>query len=161
MNATDRKRTFEAWLTAHRGLVAKVVRAYAASAHDADDLFQEITAQLWLSVPNFDGQSKVSTWIYRVALFTAITWTRKERRHRHGREPLVDLTADDPGADPRIGWLYRRIAELEPVDRSLMLLLLEGLSYQEMASMLGISESNVGVRIHRIKKRFGGEAREG
>jgi DNA-directed RNA polymerase specialized sigma24 family protein len=107
------------------------------------------------SGPSGRGDAAVTTWIYRVALNTAIDWTRKERRHRHGQQPLDSvaglLTVSPAVRDPRLDWLYRQIHGLSDVDRSLALLLLDGFSYRDMADIVGISENHVGVRIHRIK----------
>jgi len=158
MDEAEQKRVFEEWLESHKGLLFKVVRAYAVTRQDQDDLFQEITTQVWRSIPGFRGDSAVTTWIYRVALNTAISWTHKERRHRDGKQPLdgsefaVLLAA--PAVDPRIEWLYEQIRQLNEVDRSLTLLLLDGFSYKEMAAMLGITESYVGVKINRIKAQL-------
>jgi len=132
MQEQEQKQIFDNWLSQHKGILFKIVRAYAFNAHDQDDLFQEIALQLWRSIPEFRGEAKASTWIYRVALYTASAWTRH----------------------PRVDWLYEQIAQLDPIDRSVCLLMLEGFSYKEMAEMLGISESNVGVKIHRIKQRL-------
>ncbi|MFT7678322.1 MAG: RNA polymerase sigma-70 factor (ECF subfamily) [Planctomycetota bacterium] len=156
MNDTDQRRTLDEWLSAHRGLLFKVVRAYAFDAHDREDLFQEVAFQLWNSIPNFRGDSKASTWVYRVALYAGIEWSRKERR-RSDKQERLDVSEHGqgltlPDEDGRVAWLYGRIAQLEPLDRSLMLLVLEGLSYREMAQTLGISESNVGAKISRIKQ---------
>ncbi len=101
--------------------------------------------------------TKASTWIYRVALFAAMTWARREKNRPQTR-PLSEVehvltTTGRPG-DDRLDWLYAQIALLNPVDRSLCLLLLDGYSYKEMAALLGISESNVGVKIHRIKQHL-------
>jgi RNA polymerase sigma-70 factor, ECF subfamily len=165
MRESERRRVFDEWTRAHRGLLLKVVRMYAFTPEDQDDLFQEIALQLWHSVPKHRGESAQTTWIYRVALYTALGWTRKERRHRTGHLPLdaVDpaLHAIPERRDERLEWLYGRIAELHEADRSLMLLLLEGFGYREMAEILGISESNVGVKISRIKRRFAILATEG
>ena len=156
MRFSEQKTVFDSWLSTHQGVLFKVVRAYAFSPHDQEDLFQEIATQLWISVPNFAGNCAPSTWIYRVALNTAISWSRKElRRQDKVNEPLDGVEAalrpSDADADPRLDWLYDEIRQLSELDRSLTLLLLDGFSYQEMAAALGISESNVGVRIHRIK----------
>jgi RNA polymerase sigma-70 factor (ECF subfamily) len=145
---------FVEWLKSHEGLFFKVVRAYAFTPQDQEDLFQEIATQVWRSIPGFRGDSAVTTWIYRVALNTAIGWTQKERRHRDGKQALDGVEpAIQPSAatDPRIEWLYEQIRQLNEVDRSLTLLLLDGFSYKEMAAMLGITESYVGVKINRIK----------
>jgi RNA polymerase sigma-70 factor (ECF subfamily) len=156
MNELEQKRILQDWLRTHRGLLTKVLRAYAFQTHDQQDLYQEIAFQLWKSIPNFQGQSMVSTWVYRVALYSGIEWSRKERR-RKDKQADLELALDCPNGealneDPRVSWLYGRIARLEPLDRSLMLLLLEGQSYSEMADTLGVSISNVGVKISRIKQ---------
>lgn len=140
----------------HPGLLFKVIRAYAFHDADREDLFQEISLQLWHSIPGFRGQSSESTWIYRVALNTAIKWSSREHRHREGRQSIHEMTTllphPDYQPDDRLAWLYEQIARLNEVDRSLTLLWLEGFPYKEIASLMGISESNVGVRIHRIKQ---------
>ncbi len=165
MRESERRRIFDDWTRAHTGLLLKVVRMYAFTPEDQDDLFQEIALQLWHSIGKHRGESAETTWIYRVALYTALAWTRKERRHRTGHSPLDQvepaLRAIPEHRDDRLDWLYGRIAELNEADRSLMLLLLEGFGYREMAEVLGISESNVGVKISRIKRRFAILATEG
>jgi RNA polymerase sigma-70 factor (ECF subfamily) len=162
MNDTEQKRILDEWLHTHRGLLFKVLRAFAFSAHDQDDLFQEIAFQLWQSIPNFKGDASVSTWVYRVALYSAIKWSQKEQRRKDKHEDLdvssyvqCNQPSDD---DPRVAWLYQQIGQLAPIDRSLILLQLEGLSYQEMSEALGISESNVGVKINRIKKKMASQS---
>ncbi len=96
-----------------------------------------------------------STWIYRVALYTATVWVRKEKS-RPPAQPLAEveraLTVTNPSGDDHSDWLYEQIGQLEPIDRSVCLLLLDGFSYKEMADLLGISDSNVGVKVHRIKQ---------
>lgn len=158
MRDSERRQVFDRWTQEHRGLLLKIVRMYAFSPEDQDDLFQEISVQLWRSVPNHRGESAETTWIYRVALYTALGWKRKERPHHVDRVPLEEaepaLRAIPEHQDERLDWLYGKIAELHEADRSLMLLLLDGLSYRDMAEILGISESNVGVKISRIKRRF-------
>ena len=106
------------------------------------------------AVDAFRGDSAASTWIYRVALNTAIAWQRRERKHGKGRQDIKaasGLLAEPAVRDPRLEWIYARIAELGEVDRSLALLMLDGFSYREMSQILGLGESNVGVRINRIK----------
>jgi RNA polymerase sigma-70 factor (ECF subfamily) len=100
--------------------------------------------------------------MYRVALNTAIAWNRREERHERGKQPLAAaagvLSASAPDSrDPRVEWLYRQIAELNEVDRSLALLMLDGFSYREMADIVGISDSYVGVKINRIKSALAGK----
>ena len=149
----ERDRIFTSWLADHKGILFKVVHAYAFEHADRQDLFQEVAVQLWRSVDAFRGDSSVPTWMYRVALNTAIAWTRKQDRHQRGKQPLEDLltTAPANGLDPRVEWLYQQIAQLKDVDRSVALLMLDGFSYKEIADVVGITESNVGVKINRIK----------
>jgi RNA polymerase sigma-70 factor (ECF subfamily) len=155
MRFAEHKSHFDSWLNLHKGVLFKVVRSYAFTRHDQEDLFQELATQVWLSIPGFKGISAPSTWIYRVALNTAISWSRKELRHREKRDSLdgaeAALEISNADMDPRLEWLYEQIARLGEIDRSVALMLLDGFSYQEIADALGMSESNVGVRIHRIK----------
>jgi RNA polymerase sigma-70 factor (ECF subfamily) len=158
MTEREQHHIFESWLTEHKALLFKVVRAYADGEKNSDDLFQEIAIQVWRSVPNFREESAVTTWLYRVALNTAIKWTRDEQKHREGRQSFENmehlLQQNRTAVDERIEWIYTEIGKLDKIDRSLCLLLLDGFSYREMSDILGISESNVGVKIHRIKKHL-------
>src|SRR6187399_1492594 len=157
MHDTDRDRIFGEWLAGHKGILFKVVHAYAFEHADRQDLFQEVVLQVWHSVDGFRGESSVPTWLYRVALNTAIAWTRKEDKHRRGKQPFEVVveglltTAPAGSPDPRVEWLYQQIAQLKDVDRSVALLLLDGFSYKEIAAIVGLTESNVGVKINRIK----------
>ena len=160
----DKQHIFDSWMAKHQGLLFKVVHAYAFTAEDREDLFQEICIQLWHSIPRYKGESAESTWVFRVALYAALAWTRKEKGYRkrnvamESNQDLLLMVARP--VDSRLAWLYEQIARLEPVDRSLMLLQLEGFTYKEMASMLGISESHVGVKINRIKKSLSNTVKE-
>ena len=164
MHDTERDRIFNEWLAAHQGILFKVVHAYAFEHADRQDLFQEIVLQVWRSVDAFRGDSSVPTWMYRVALNTAIAWTRREDRHQRGKQPLavvegLQMTVS-ASPDPRVEWLYHQIAQLKDVDRSVALLLLDGFSYKEIAAIVGITESNVGVKINRIKSALAGKRAE-
>ncbi len=161
MDRSRQQSTFDEWLKLHQGLLLRIVRAYAFTAHDRDDLLQLVALELWNSIPRFRGESRVTTWIYRVALRSALAWSQRERAQREGKQPLTDVgepiarVPDEP--NPRLEWVYARIAQLAPVERSLMLLHLDGLSYREIAETLGISEGNVGVKLGRIKKALTGQ----
>jgi len=149
--------TFKEWLNEHAGLIFRVVRAYGDSTEDRDDLFQEICLQLWLSIPRFEGKSKVSTWIYRVALNTAITRNRNEKtRRRHSKQFMEfrQQQGDAGQASEIIERLYDAVHKLPRVDASVVLMHFDGLAYSEMAEILGISESNVGVKLNRAKKQL-------
>ncbi|KAK0340318.1 hypothetical protein LTR94_031020, partial [Friedmanniomyces endolithicus] len=135
-------------------ILFKVARAYGATHSDREDLYQEIALQLWRSVDGFRGDAKVSTWIYRIALNTSLAWERRERKHSRGRETVdaaMGLLVAPDQYDPRLEWIFQRIADLDPVNRSLALLMLDGFSYRDMSQILGLSESNVGIRINRIR----------
>jgi RNA polymerase sigma-70 factor (ECF subfamily) len=163
MSEKKQKQIFDDWLSQHKGIMFKIIRAYAFNQHDQDDLFQEISLQVWKSIPEFRGESNPSTWIYRVALYTATVWVRKEKT-RPSTQSLTTvehtLTVTSHPRDERSEWLYQQIGQLDPIDRSVCLLLLDGFSYKEMAEMLGISESNVGVKVHRIKQYLIQESKE-
>jgi len=153
----EQQHIFETWLSRYKGLFFKIVRTYAVSQMDMDDLFQEVIIQVWKSVPAFREACSVSTWVYRIAINTALTWIRKEGRHRQvegiGESALL-LREGDVAPDERLAWLYEAIRQMDAIDRSIALLLLEGFSYKEMAVIMGITETNVGVKINRIKKRL-------
>ena len=164
MRDSERDRIFGEWLSGHKGILFKVVHAYAVEHADRQDLFQEIVIQIWRSVDAFRNESSVPTWMYRVALNTAVAWTRKEDRHQRGKQPLENvkslLTTSSEARDPRVEWLYQQIAQLKDVDRSVALLLLDGFSYKEIAAIVGITENNVGVKINRIKQALAGKRAE-
>jgi len=153
----EQKQIFEEWLSQHKALIFKIVRVYGFTVTDQDDLFQEIIIQVWHSIPSFRRESSVTTWLYRISLNTAIKWTKKERKH--SQSETIDgvkhiLEESRMSTDERLTWLYEEIYKLDEIDRSVTLLLLDGFSYKEMASILGITESNVGVKINRIKKQL-------
>lgn len=137
----------------------KVARAFATGA-DQHDLYHEMLVALWQSVPAWRGDSKPSTFVYRVAHNYALSWTRTRRNYRRaveqfGRESTS--TADrggDNGREELLDRLYAAIRELPELDRSLVLLSLDGLPYRDMADVLGISETNVGVRLNRARKQL-------
>jgi RNA polymerase sigma-70 factor, ECF subfamily len=152
---------FRRWLEEHTGLLLKVVRSFTTGPPDSDDLLQEILLQVWMSVPSFRAESKATTWLYRVALNTALAWKRRETKHKTRRTALpVTLEVVDHAPAPgeaqadreSLEKLYEAVRALVPADRALVLLYLDGLSYSDMAAVIGITESNVGVRLNRIKK---------
>jgi RNA polymerase sigma-70 factor (ECF subfamily) len=151
---------FQTLLAQHWGIVLKVAYSYGRSAEDRDDLAQEIALQLWRSFPRYDASRKFSTWMYRVALNVAISdW----RRHGKQAPALVSIDGDEaiqliapptPEPDERIAALNRLIAELDPLNRALLLLYLEERPYREIAEILGISETNVATKLNRLKQRI-------
>ena len=157
MTEKEQQHIFQKWLSLHKGLIFKIVRSYAREVMDQDDLFQEIMIQVWHSIPSFRHESSVTTWLYRISLNTAIKWTTKEKKHNQTKalEQVHHLLHESISPiDERLVWLYEEIYKLDESDRSLAVLLLEGFSYKEMANLIGITESNVGVKITRIKKQL-------
>ena len=152
------KDTFNTVVNEHRNLIYKVCCTYCAQPENRKDLQQEILVQLWNAFPKFDGRAKMSTWIYRVAMNTAITFYRKDKKHKAGKVSLdaalfnLPCLTVDPEPDANIEWLYLFIHELNELDKALMLLYLDGNKYSDMAEILGISETNAATKINRIKK---------
>ena len=123
---------------------------------EIDDLFQEILIRLWNGFDNYEGRSSARTWIYRVALNTAINQDKKQRRRIETVPLTVDIDpfeADNPKTE-QVRKLHDMITQLELVDRSLVLLWLEGISYDEIGAIIGITPNNVGVRLARIKEKL-------
>lgn len=159
---SDRLRELgESWIAEYRGAVWKIARAYTLTAEDCQDLTQEILLQIWRSLPQFQGGASASTWVYRVALNTALGYRRKERHRRSRQQPLFDLNevaGPEPESSVAVGdretveRLYAAIRQLPKYDAALVLLYLDGLSYRQMSEVVGISESNVGVKLNRAKK---------
>jgi len=139
----------------HHGILNKICFVYMDSNMERDDLKQEIILQLWKSYPNFQGGSSFSTWMYRVALNTALTFRKKNRTISFAR---VDDQLVDPGPSmdysEDIQTLYRAIARLNKIEKAIILLWLEEKTYQEIAATMGISEKNVGVKLVRIKSKL-------
>ena len=144
----------------NEGIIYKVSRLYADREEDRRDLYQEIIYQLWRSLDSFREDSKWSTWMYRVALNTAIANLRKKKvnvsQGQGNKESLENLKEElyDPVIEERINWLYREIEELSIVEKGIVLLYLEGKDHQEIAEITGFSRSNVGTRIGRIKDKL-------
>jgi RNA polymerase sigma-70 factor, ECF subfamily len=169
LGIADHELRFRQWLGEHTGLLLKVVRSFAEGLADQDDLFQEILLQVWLSLPNFRDDSKPTTWLYRVALNTALAWkrTEKKRRQRQGSLSISDIAAPSVSSAEAernnriVEELYAAIRAQPPAKRALVVLYLDGFTYREIAEVVGISESNVGVSLNRIKKDLAAAIKEG
>ncbi len=141
----------------HAGLVIKTAHAFTTNAADRDDLYQEILLSVWKALPQFKGQAKLSTYVYRVAHSCALNWKRSRQRYQSKVDrfalEIPDLTSS-PEERERVAWLYARIQQLPPVDRTLILLYLDKINYADIAEISGLSETNIGVRLHRIKQQL-------
>jgi RNA polymerase sigma-70 factor, ECF subfamily len=138
----------------HQGIIHKICRLYRDSKEDREDLFQEIVFQLWKSAHTFRGDAKFSSWMYRVALSTAIAGYRKKKPDIRYMPSLPDEPDVQSHADEQREQLFQALKQLNDADKALITLYLEDLSYQEIAEIAGISESNVGVRLNRIKNKI-------
>jgi len=156
----QQKQKFHNFLNEHTAVIRKVCRLYTDNHTDFHDYFQEVVLQLWRSFGSFRGESKASTWVYRVALNVCLSQLKLKKR-RITATPLdpeaAQRWADEPydtTEEEQVKQLYAAIRQLKELDRAIILLYLEERSYDEMADILGISQSNVGVRINRIKKQL-------
>ena len=141
-------------LAANQGIIGKVCSLYCGQREDYEDLFQEIIYQAWKGYGSFRGESKFSTWLYRIALNTAISSLRRRRPEVMAVAELPDHFSEGHGGDDRFGELLWAIPQLGEGDRAITALYLEDMSYREIAEVTGISEGNVGVKINRIKQRL-------
>lgn len=152
----SRQTDFSKLIKENQGLIIKVSRLYTNSLEDEQDLFQEIVLQLWRSYASFKGNSKISTWMYRVALNTAITIFRKKTRSPQTDEldeiHYKNFLEDDDEKQSQISLLYKVIKLLPNVERAIVMMYLDDISYKEIAETLGITEVNARVKMNRLKK---------
>jgi RNA polymerase sigma factor (sigma-70 family) len=149
------EKDFVVLINQHRGLIYKICHLYANNRDDKEDLFQDIVLQLWRAFPSFRGESLITTWMYRVALNTAISWFRKEKR-KPGVQGISGAELQLPDIEPteEIEILHQAIQHLTQVEKAIVILYLDEKSYQEISDIVGISSSNVGVKINRIKMKL-------
>ncbi|WP_424494283.1 RNA polymerase sigma factor [Salinimicrobium sp. GXAS 041] len=146
-------------LEQHQNIVHKICRIYTNDQESHNDLFQEITIQLWKAYPKFRGDSKFSTWMYRVALNTAITLYRKSKRDIKTQD--IDtvsfrIKADeyDDQTEQQLKLMYTAVKQLNDIDKALVFLYLEDQSYKEISDTLGITEVNARVKMNRVKTKL-------
>jgi RNA polymerase sigma-70 factor (ECF subfamily) len=141
------------------GIIIKIARAYSKTLHDKEDLINDITLELWKSFGRFKGDSKISTWIYRIALNTSMNYKRKREKDRllfmedlKQNENLTWLIEQPDSSHSEI--LYQCVDELNQLNKAIILLYLDGNSHDEISAITGISKTNVGTRISRIKEQI-------
>ena len=154
----DDKNAFIDIIKENEGLIYKITTLYTHTADDRDDLYQEIVYQLWKSFSSFKESSKISTWMYRVALNTAIFHLKKNKRKvatiPMDLEILKLAEVRDSVEDENIQQLYAHIQQLNLLEKGIVLLYLEGTNHEEIASIVGISTSNVGTKLSRIREKL-------
>lgn len=154
MTHAERERQFLELFETNKASIRRVCYGYLNSSSEVDDLFQEVMTNVWHSLPTFRGEAKISTWVYRIAVNTALVYRKKWKQG----EELPELPDQGRGAhqtmedQERLSMLHAAIATLPDQERLVVTLLLEGLSYKEIADVTGITVNYVGVKISRIKE---------
>ncbi len=156
MKQKQNKKAFSELIQKNQAIIHKITRVYENSWADREDLFQEICLQLWKSYPNFREEAQFSTWMYRVALNTAISNVRKNKNSL-SFETLRDtdrISDEKSDEKEKLKLLYRAISKLNRIDKAIILLWLEEKNYEEIASIMGTSKTNVSVKLVRIKRKL-------
>lgn len=143
----------------HKGIIFKISKMYMDDKDDRDDLFQEITYQVWKSYPNFRGQSEFSTWLYRIALNTAIVFLKNEKKRNfitgeNFVEYKIPYEEFDNEKEEKLNAMYKAIHQLNSIDKAFIFYYLEDFSGKEIAEQMGISEGNVRVKMNRTKNKL-------
>ena len=161
MTTRDQER-FQTLMEEHKKILYKVCHSYCRNPGDRDDLAQEIIVQLWRSFRSFDQRVRFSTWMCRIALNVAISFYRRESvRTRYvvqGSEHLLEAVDQTANRSEEVQVLYQWIEGLDPLHKALVILYLDGNNYQEIADVLGISQTNVATKINRLKETLRQEA---
>lgn len=159
--SSDKEQRFLAVTNEYKEVIAKVCLLYSSSSAPFEDLYQEVLLNLWQGLDSFRGEAKVSTWIYRTAINTCITWHRRASRHNPRYTEDIEKmifepadTSDGAAMIEQCRELYSLISRLGPLDKALITLWLDEKPYDEIARITGISGSNVAVRLHRIKDKL-------
>lgn len=156
---TGEEKKFIGLINEHQGLIHKVCIMYESDREVRNDLFQEIVLQLWKSFPGFRGESKITTWMYRIALNTAISGYRKQTR-KVKMEDLHDLHFNiseqsiGEDAEENAQRLHVAIRQLSEIERAMVMMALEEIPYDEIAETIGITQNNVRVRMNRIREKL-------
>ncbi|WP_426062621.1 RNA polymerase sigma factor [Flavobacterium sp. DSP2-3-1] len=153
-----REQEFLTKIEVHKGILHKVSKMYMDNRDDQQDLFQEIVCQLWKSYDTFRNESQFSTWMYRVAINTAIVFLKKEKRkvdkYQIASENIKEETDDSEIKESQIEHFYKAIQKLEKIDKAIIFYQLEGFSHKEIGDNLGISEGNARVKLNRAKEKL-------
>lgn len=156
---TSVEQEFLAKIGKHKGIIFKISKMYMDEKDDRDDLFQEITYQVWKAYPGFRGQSEFSTWLYRIALNTAIVFLKSEKKRSFianedfSNYKIVQDEYDHEKED-KLDKMYKAIHQLNPIDKAFIFYYLEDFSGKEIAEQMGISEGNVRVKMNRAKNKL-------
>lgn len=153
MNADEQQ--FSQLVRENKSTIYTVCYMFSNNQDEVADLFQEVLIKLWKGYSTFESRSDIKTWIYRVALNTCISIDRKnKRRAKHQLSMDINLFADKDAKTEQVSMLHRRINQLQPLDRAIVLLWLENISYDEIGAIVGITAKNVSVRLFRIRQQL-------
>ena len=151
----DDQKQFSVMVRQNKNTIFTVCYMFSKDQEEVNDLFQEVLIRLWQGFDNYKGNSKERTWIYRVALNTCISFERKKRRHNKKQVYMGDdLFGCNEHDSQQTEVLHKRITRLRPLDRAIVLLWLEDISYEEIGSIIGITAKNVSVRLYRIREQL-------
>jgi len=162
MDVSNKEEKFQEILTQNRDMIYRLCYAYLYNKNDVEDLMQEIMLNIWNSLDKFRNESKISTWIYRIAVNSALLYNKKSKKYNSvyadidsGSENEIPYDTDEvKEKEEKIELLKKSISELKKQDRLIISLVLEGIKYEEIADVMGMTMSNVGVRINRIKSNL-------
>jgi RNA polymerase sigma-70 factor (ECF subfamily) len=159
MDKQKQQQFFQEIIEQHKGILLKVARVYCPNESDRQDLIQEMMIQIWQSIHKYNGQFKISTWLYRISLNVAISFYRKSSTRANiftvVNEQMKEIPSEDKAeSEQQLKLLEQFIHELKEFDKALMMLYLEDKSHAEIAEILGMSVSNVGTKIGRIKEKL-------
>ena len=149
------ERGFEQLVKKDKNTIYTVCFMFSKDSEEVNDFFQEVLINIWQGLPSFKGQSKMETWIWRISLNTCISCERKKKKN--ATVPLtmdVDFFEDKDADAQQVRMLYDRVHRLKPFDRAIVLLWLEGIAYDEIAAIVGITTSNVATRLFRIREQL-------
>ena len=151
----DDQKQFSVMVRQNKNTIFTVCYMFSKDQEEVNDLFQEVLIRLWQGFDNYKGNSKERTWIYRVALNPCISFDRKKRRHNKKQVYMGDdLFGCNEHDSQQTEVLHKRITRLRPLDRAIVLLWLEDISYEEIGSIIGITAKNVSVRLYRIREQL-------
>ena len=155
----NKETLFLQMIAQNKGMLFKICKIYQDDPADQDDLLQEITLQLWMVFDSFRGESKIGSWMYRVALNTAIAFFKKQKRRPDSEQLPYDFDRpQEPGnsneKEQQLAVFYKAVQQLDKVEKALIFLYMENRPYEEMAASLGITQVNLRVRLNRVKNKL-------
>lgn len=154
MKKSEQEQLFTQTISKYKGTIYNVCYMFSKDQEEVSDLFQEVLINLWKGFGQFEGRSDMKTWVYRISLNTCITIDRKKKRSKAELDMDMNLFTDTDEDTLQVDMLHRRISQLKPFDRAIVLLWLEDISYDEIGAIVGISAKNVSVRLVRIREHL-------